>query len=362
MIYFSEDESGPLPSASTETSHLGLFGAIDMQPGTPIRLSAVGEDPASPGQFLMLGTYVIQAYPGAVTTIALRAPTMATVTPAAGRCTEDALFGGSVVLFQPPRGTGYRTNVDALLLAAFATARKVAPVAFDLGAGVGAVGLSLLPHGAARRVVLVEIDERAASISRRNLEANRWADRGEVVRADVRDVGRSRPGEAALVTCNPPYTLPGRGRVPAAQARARSGEVGVFVEAARQLAGKRARVCFVYPAQELGLLLATLAGEGLHAKRLRFVHGKGDRPARVALVEAQAARPGGLRVLPPLVERAAHGYTPEMQALLANGDVRGDANGDVRGDAPALGGELHHEMAVRWRRCRASHGLPGGPC
>src|SRR5579871_1698704 len=83
--------------------------------------------------------------------------------------TQDALFGGSVVLFQPPRGAGYRTNVDALLLAAFAAAPtpgnaalvvparagdrgvrqpplrpRSAPVAFDLGAGVGAVGLALL--------------------------------------------------------------------------------------------------------------------------------------------------------------------------------------------------------------------------
>jgi tRNA1Val (adenine37-N6)-methyltransferase len=238
---------------------------------------------------------------------------------AAASCsfTEDALFGGSLVLFQPPRGTGYRTNVDALLLAAFATARTVAPVAFDLGAGVGAVGLVLLRLGAVRRVVFVEIDPRAASLSRRNLDANAWSDRGEVVRGDVREVARSRQGEAALVVCNPPYSMPGRGRVPAAQARARSGEVGPFVEAARQVAGKRARVCFVYPAQELGMLLATLAAEGLHAKRLRFVHGRPDRPARVALVEARASRPGGLSVLAPLVERVPGGYAPELEALLA---------------------------------------------
>jgi tRNA1Val (adenine37-N6)-methyltransferase len=156
-------------------------------------------------------------------------------------------------------------------------------------------------------------------MSRRNLDANGWTDRGEVVRGDVRDVARSRRGEAALVVCNPPYVMPGRGRVAPSQARARSGEVGMFVEAARQLAGKKARVCFVYPAQELAMLLATLATEGLHAKRLRFVHGTPDAPARVALVEAQAARPGGLQILPPLVERGPRGYTPEMQALLARG-------------------------------------------
>jgi tRNA1Val (adenine37-N6)-methyltransferase len=236
-----------------------------------------------------------------------------------GEATQDALFGGSVVLFQPPRGAGYRTNVDALLLAGFATAPKVAAVAFDLGAGVGAVGLALLRLGAAKRVVFVEIDDRPAAMSRRNLDANGWTERGEVVRGDVRDVARSRRGEAALVVCNPPYVMPGRGRVAPAQARARSGEVGTFVEAARQLAGKKARVCFVYPAQELGMLLATLSDEGLHAKRLRFVHGTPEAPARVALVEAQAGRPGGLHVQPPLVERGPRGYTPEMQALLARG-------------------------------------------
>lgn len=233
--------------------------------------------------------------------------------------TQDALFGGSVVLFQPRRGAGYRTNVDALLLAGFATSGKVASCAFDLGAGVGAVGLALLRLGAAKRVVFVEIDEFPAAMARRNLDANGWTARGEVVRGDVRDVARARRGEAALVVCNPPYVLPGRGRVAPSQARARSGELVTFVEAARQAAGRKARVCFVYPAQELGTLLATLSAEGLHAKRLRFVHGTPDAPARVALVEAQAGNTGGLAVLPPLVEREARGYTPEMQALLARG-------------------------------------------
>jgi tRNA1Val (adenine37-N6)-methyltransferase len=234
--------------------------------------------------------------------------------------TQDALFGGSVVLFQPPRGVGYRTNVDALLLAAFAAAPGGAPLAataYDLGSGVGAVGLALLRLGVAKRVVLVEIDAGPAAMARRNLDANGWTDRGEVLRADVRDVARSRRGQATLVVCNPPYVAPGRGRVAPAQARARIGELETFVGAARQVAGRKARVCFVYPAHELGVLLETLATEGLHAKRLRFVHASADAPARVALVEARAGRPGGLAVMPPLVEReSTRGYTPELQALL----------------------------------------------
>lgn len=247
--------------------------------------------------------------------------------------TQDALFGGSLVLYQPLRGAGYRTNVDALLLAWFAATptpmpaqpgvrqlRSVHPPAasaFDLGAGVGAVGLALLRFGAARRVVLVEIDEQPAAMARRNLDANGWADRGEVVRGDVRDVARSRRGEASLVVCNPPYTSPGRGQVRPAESLARCGDLAGFVHAARQVAGRRARVCFVYRAQELSTLLANLTDEGLHAKRMRFVHGTPEAPARVVLVEAQAGRAGGLFVMPPLVERDTHGYTPEMETLLA---------------------------------------------
>jgi tRNA1Val (adenine37-N6)-methyltransferase len=253
--------------------------------------------------------------------------------------TQDALFGGSLVLFQPRRGTGYRTNVDALLLAGFAAyppvvgagaggaagpggereTRRPAAVAFDLGAGVGAVGLALLRFGVARRVVFVEIDEFAAAMARRNLDANGWTGRGEVIRGDVRDVARARRGEASLVVCNPPYIAPGRGRPAAGQARARSGDLGTFVEAARQVAGRKARVCFVYPAAELGAVTASLSAEGLFPKRMRFVHATPEAPARIVLVEARAGRAGGLHVMPPLVERGSRGYTPEMVDLLARG-------------------------------------------
>jgi tRNA1Val (adenine37-N6)-methyltransferase len=230
--------------------------------------------------------------------------------------TRDALFGGRLLLFQPARGSGYRTNVDALLLARFAAATRTASVAFDLGAGSGAVGLSLLRMGAARHVVFVEIDELPSAMARRNLDANGWTASGEVVRGDVRDIARLRRGEAQLVVCNPPYTAPGHGRIPIAEATARCGDLGAFVRAARQVAGRRARVCFVYRAQESAALLSTLAAEGLHGKRMRFVHGTPHAPARIVLVEAQASRPGGLFVLPPLIERDAGEYTREMEDLL----------------------------------------------
>ena len=118
--------------------------------------------------------------------------------------------------------------------------------------------------------------------------------------------------------CNPPYFEAGRGRVAAepTRAAARSGELRVFVSAARALLGRRANACFVYPARELATLLATFRAEALEPKRMRLVHATDDAAARVVLIEAKHAKPGGLIIEPPLVERAGTGYSAELAALL----------------------------------------------
>ena len=208
------------------------------------------------------------------------------------------------VFHQPPRGSGYRANVDALHLAAFAMAGRKAKVAFDLGSGAGAVGLTLLQHAAAARVVFVEIDPEAARLAARNLGESGWAHRGEVLEGDVTKLSFAHAAEADLVTCNPPYTEPARGRVSPEprRARARSGSLSVFVEAARRFSGRRARVCFVYPAHDLATLIATLRTVGIEPKRRRAVHARATAPARIVLVEGQAAKAGGLVVEPPLIE------------------------------------------------------------
>jgi tRNA1(Val) A37 N6-methylase TrmN6 len=57
-------------------------------------------------------------------------------------------------------------------------------------------------------------------------------------------------------------------------------------------------------------------------KRLRFVHARNDEPARLALVELRAARPGGLVIEPPLVEWLGRRRSPELSWL--SGDRAND--------------------------------------
>ncbi len=216
--------------------------------------------------------------------------------------TKDALLGGRVVFYQPARGAGYRTNVDSLLLARSASggsrAQSTTRRAYDLGAGSGAVGLVVAALGGATELVLVEKESAACRFAARNLEAN--AVRGRVVHASVEALPSEHGGKADLVVCNPPFFLPGRGQ-PALPARrdARAGEVRAFLTCAATVLGRRGRACFVYPAADVARFLRSLTDAGFAAKRAVFVHARADKPARIVLVEAQLAKPGGLVVEPP---------------------------------------------------------------
>lgn len=234
--------------------------------------------------------------------------------PPSASTTTDTLLGGALRLLQPK--AGYRVNIDSLLLVDFAGERRVDRLV-DLGAGVGAVGLLALERGLARRALLIEADAALVALARENLRLSGFE--GE---ARELDLSRTRLRESAvpLILCNPPY-FPAHSHRPApsaARASARSGELGPFLAAASSaLARKTGRAVFSYPAPQLPELLQQAARVGLVAKRLRFVHARADQPARLALIELRAARAGGLRVEPPLVEWIGRKRSPELARVSA---------------------------------------------
>lgn len=242
---------------------------------------------------------------------------------------EDALLRGRVPLRQPR--DGYRVNVDALWLAAFARGARPSRAAIDLGAGVGAVGLVLAVTEGAERVTLLDVDAALCALARENAGAAALAPRVEVTCADLAaGLPRELFGRFDLVVANPPYAVAEAARPSPdpRRARARTGEettLLAFAKAARVALGAAGRACFVYPAADLERLLGTLRGVGLEPKRLRMVHPLPDRPARVALVEAKPARRGGLRVAAPFIAMRAPGqWSEEASAILERGfDAQG---------------------------------------
>lgn len=231
--------------------------------------------------------------------------------------TTDSLYGGAVSLRQPAKG--YRVNVDALLLAAFAAQGRRADLAIDLGAGVGSVALGLHHLGAAARFALVERDSQLLALADENAHTAHL-----VSQSFCRDLSLGLPEElrqaADLVVSNPPFFDPANARQGphAAKTGARFGDLSPFVAAAAAaVSGTRGRIAFVYPARELSRFLASAERVQLVPKRLRLVHADDSTPARVALIELRRAKPGGLVVLPPLLEWSGKGVrSPELARIL----------------------------------------------
>jgi len=232
--------------------------------------------------------------------------------------TTDTLYDGAVHLRQP--ATGYRVNVDALLLAAFAARGRRAALAVDLGSGVGSVALGLHHLGAATRFALV--DREAVLLGLADENARSACMNSQCFACDL-TLGLPDPLRQAadLVVSNPPFFDPDNSR-PSREPekrRARFGALGPFLAAAAAaLQGARSRAAFVYPARELSHFLACAEDVKLIPKRLRLVHADATSPARVALIELRRAKPGGLVILPPLFEWAEKGVrSPELARILA---------------------------------------------
>jgi tRNA1(Val) A37 N6-methylase TrmN6 len=239
--------------------------------------------------------------------------------PVEAAFTRDALFHGQVALWQPKHG--YRANVDAILLAAFAAAGRSFRSVVDLGAGVGSVSLALAHFGAAGRVELVEREPLLAELARRNL-SDAGLD-GGVHCADLNRDGlpRALARGADLVIMNPPFFEPDgvRPRREPLQRDARAGKLAPFLRAAAlAIRGTRARVALAYPARSLQSALGQAEQHRLVAKRLRLVYATPTAPARLALIELRRAKPGGLAVETPLIEWSAPGVrSRELNRLIA---------------------------------------------
>lgn len=224
-------------------------------------------------------------------------------------------------LAQPAHGQ--RFSVDSLLLAGFAARFGRAQAALDLGAGCGVVGLGLLLLEAAAGLTSLERDPAMAACARENaarlgLEADVTVVEGDV--RLVRDILDLAPESFDLAAANPPFFAPGAGRTSPHPEKnpARFEEpdtLAAFAFAAAYALKNRSRACFVYAAERLPHLLATLCAAGLEPKELLMVHGRLELPARLTLVAAVKNGRPGLRVEPPLALYADKTGTPTPQAL-----------------------------------------------
>jgi tRNA1Val (adenine37-N6)-methyltransferase len=228
--------------------------------------------------------------------------------------TDDAL--GRHCFRQPK--DGYRFSIDSVLLAAFVT-KTTGPVA-DLGAGCGVLPVLLHNRGFKGPFCCVEIDTLAAECCRHNLDQA-----GAAAEVLCQDLSESNPklkrGAFTMVVSNPPFTKAGHGRISPQPSRARARqELAMDAETLWQRAAeflcRNGHMALCWPPARLVEALNGLDAVELRPMRLRLVHGRKDKPARIALIEAVKQSRSQLEVEPPLfVYEKGRNYTAEVQAI-----------------------------------------------
>jgi tRNA1Val (adenine37-N6)-methyltransferase len=234
--------------------------------------------------------------------------------------TFDELRRYDLRIIQPRNG--YRFSLDPLLLCDFAGVRAGERV-IDLGAGCGVIPLVLARQAGDVSIVGVEFQEEMAGLSVRNVELNNLQERVEIVCDDVLSLRRRFPVSSFdLVVANPPYRVPGSGKISPRTGRdlARhesTAGLADFLAAAKYLVKPAGRICFIYHVLRLAELFAEAQLLKLAPLRLRMVHGSALSGARMILMELAKGRRGDLGVPAPLFVCDSHGeYSGEMQRIL----------------------------------------------
>ena len=226
-----------------------------------------------------------------------------------GERIDDLQFMGLKIIQSPD---AFRFGMDSVLLADFSAARKGDRVC-DLGSGTGILPLLLWGREKTIRCDAVEIQPDAAERAQRSMALNGLSDRMAVHAGDMKAIKALLPHATYdLVVCNPPYSresasLPSPKS--ALRAARQEGECTLddVAAAAEWLLKYHGRLCLMLPSQRLADAFLTLRQHRLEPKRLRFVHARADRPARLALIEALLDARPALHIEPPLITRNPDG-------------------------------------------------------
>lgn len=191
---------------------------------------------------------------------------------------------------------------DSLLLGEFATLRRDWRV-FDLGCGVGVLGLCLARRAAGLTLDGLDIQPDCVALARRNLADNGLA--GTIWQGDVAHPPRLDWGSYHLVIANPPYFCADAGKTASgSRGIARTGQgLAHWCALAGRLVKNGGRFALCARPEGLNALFHALTAAGLEPKRMQAVQSGPDRAANLVMVEAVRQGRPGLELCPLRIER-----------------------------------------------------------
>lgn len=235
---------------------------------------------------------------------------------------DGTLLGGRIGFTQPVQG--YRAAIDPILLAAACPAEHGMRIA-DLGSGAGAASLALAWRCPGAKIVAIERESSLLSLQEKNIEANGFAGRIDLVRADIRSVGTGDIGGAVdIVMINPPYLADGRYSASDHAGRAVANSEGDtplvdWVTAARRLAKPKGLFVMIHRADRLADILAELGASAGDIHVFPLWPRSGQTAKRVIVTARFGNRAPFCLTSGLCLHRADGSFTDEAESVLRDG-------------------------------------------
>ena len=227
----------------------------------------------------------------------------------------ETFLDGRVKIAQPE--TGFRSGLDAVMLAAAVTAQRGQTV-LELGAGAGTASLCLLARVPGLALTGIEIDKNLTTLANDNAAANGMS--AQFVCADIFALPSELKRDFDQVFCNPPFH--GDGQVSPNEMRATAlmdqGRLDDWLRLGLQRTASCGYFTAILRADRLNQALAALPEKGVAVFPL---WPKAGEAAKRVIVQARKGSKAPFALLPGLVLHQVNGaWTPEADDVLRRGN------------------------------------------
>ena len=210
-----------------------------------------------------------------------------------------------------------KVGTDAVLLGAWVRVDGALRM-LDIGCGCGLIALMAAQRNSGAEVVAVEIDAEAAEQAQENVAKSPWAERIEVVRADVCTFQSAEKFD--VIFSNPPYFVnalkcPDKQRNTARHTD--TLDFDTLMRCAASLLSADGEFSVVVPMEAVATLKTISISHRLHLSRETHVHTKASAPAKRALLAFTLAMPENAVIPQRLVMHdGSGGYGDEYKMMV----------------------------------------------
>lgn len=208
-------------------------------------------------------------------------------------------------------------GTDAFLLASFASP-KHKEICCDFGTGCGIIPLYWAGTYKPKKIYAVDIMEQAIwqlnkSIQSSNLEIDIVA-----IQKDLNNLSDEIPrAQVDLITCNPPYKLPGTGIMSSSVSDQVARHetmctIGDICNVASKYLKYGGKLCICQRPERLLDVMTAMRNAKIEPKRLRFVHQRAHKAPWLFLIEGRKNGKSFINIEKPLIIEGENGFSEEL--------------------------------------------------